>query len=83
MRDDLKIAEIREKYKDQWVVVEITKIDKHNNPLRGRVLSHDIDEAEVTRHGQKYREEHPNAELYYFFAGQAIPTGIGVMFVLS
>lgn len=81
MRDDLKISEIREKYDGQWVVVEVTKIDKYDNPSRGRVLSHNIDEAEVTRHGQKYREEHPKADLYYFFAGQAIPTGIGVMFV--
>jgi hypothetical protein len=81
MNDDLKISEIREKYHGHWVVVEVTKVDKYNNPLRGRVLSHNVDEAEVARHGRKYREEYPKADLYYFFAGQAIPTGIGVVFV--
>jgi hypothetical protein len=83
MRDDLKIAEIRAKYDGQWVVVEVTKVDKYGNPLRARILSHNVDEAKITQYGRQYRKEHPKAELYYFFAGQAIPDGVGVMFAQS
>ena len=81
MRDDLKISEIREKYDGQWVVVEITKVDKYNNPLRGRVLFHGTDQDKVYGQGPKYRDTHPGVKLFYFYAGQAIPNGIGVMFV--
>jgi hypothetical protein len=81
MRDDLKIVEIREKYDGQWVVVEITKVDKYDNPLRGRVLFNGANQDQVYRDGAKYRNSHSEADLYFFYAGQAIPTGIGVMFV--
>ncbi len=81
MRDDLKIADIRTQHKDQWVVVEITKTDKHNNPKRGRVLFHGHEQSEVYRQGPKYREAHPNVKLYYFYAGNVIPEGIGVVLV--
>ncbi len=81
MHDDLKISEIREKYDGQWVVVEVTKKDKYNNPSRGRVLFHGTNQDEVYGQGPKYRDTHPEVKLFYFYAGQAIPDGIGVMFV--
>jgi len=81
MSDNLKISEIREKYDGQWVVVEITKVDKYDNPLRGHVLFHGTNQDEVYGQGPKYRQAHPKADLFYFYAGQAIPDGIGVMFV--
>lgn len=81
MLDDLKISDIRTRYKDQWVVVEVTKVDKHNNPLRGCVLFHGLDEREVYSQGPQYRQTHPQADLFYFYAGNLIPEGIGVMLV--
>jgi hypothetical protein len=80
MRNDLKIAEIREKYDGQWVVVEVTKKDRYNNPSRGRVLFHGTNQDEVYGQGPKYRESHPSAKLYYLYAGDPIPYGMGVMF---
>jgi len=81
MRDDLKISEIEKQYDGQWVVVEITRVDKYNNPLRGRVLFHGADQDEVYGQGPQYRNAHPESKLYYFYAGEPIPHGIGVMFV--
>lgn len=81
MREDLKISEIRQKFDGNWVVVEVTKVDRHNNPLRGCVLFHGKDEQEVYSQGPKYREAHPEADLFYFYAGNVIPEGIGVMLV--
>ena len=83
MRDDLQIQEIREKYRDQWVVVEITKADKHNNPKRGRVLFHGNNQKEIYGQGPKYRETHPGAKLFYFYAGNVMPEGMGVILVQS
>jgi hypothetical protein len=80
MRNDLEITQIEKQYDGQWLVVEITKFDKHSNPKRGRVLFHGFDQDEVYGQGPKYRETHPGVKLYYFYAGAAIPHGIGVMF---
>jgi len=34
--DDLKNFEIREEYDGNWIVVEVTKVDQYDNPLRGK-----------------------------------------------
>jgi hypothetical protein len=81
MRTDFKISEIEENYDGQWVVVEITKVDKYNNPIRGRVLFHGTIQDEVYGKGSKYRNTHPRVKLFYFYAGNPIPEGVGVMFV--
>ncbi|KAA0221882.1 hypothetical protein EDS67_27830 [candidate division KSB1 bacterium] len=80
MRDDLKISEIEEQCNGQWVVVEITKRDRYRNPLRGRLLFNGSDQRKIYQNGRLYREAHPGAELYSFYAGDPIPQGIGVMF---
>ena len=82
MSDDLKISEIREKYDGQWVVVEVTKVDKYDNPLRGRVLFNGTDQDKVYGQGRQHRDDYPDADLFYFYAGHLIPQGIGVMFAL-
>ncbi|MDZ7361290.1 MAG: hypothetical protein ONB46_11270 [candidate division KSB1 bacterium] len=81
MRDDLKIAEIRKKYEGKRVMVEITRVDKYNNPLRGRVLFHGANRDEVYGQGPKYRKAHPTRKLFYFYAGDPIPHGGGLLFV--
>lgn len=81
MRDDLKIVEIRKQYDGRWVVVEVTRVDKYDNPLRGRVLFNGTDQDQVYGDGAKYQVTYPNADLFYFYAGDPIPYGVGVMFV--
>lgn len=83
MKDEFKISAIEEKYDGQWVVVEITKADKYNNPTWGRVLFHGTNQDEVYGKGPEYRNAHPGVKLYYFYAGNPIPEGVGVMFVAS
>ncbi len=79
MSDDLKISEIEEKYDGQWVVVEITKVDKYKTPLRGRVLFHGTNQDDVYGQGRKYRDIHSNVDLYYFYVGDPIPHGMALM----
>ncbi len=81
MNNDLKISEVFEKYNGQWVVVKVTKVDKYDNPLQGQVLFHGTDQDKVYGDGRNYRNSHPKADLFYFYAGDPIPHGVGVMFV--
>ncbi len=50
----------QENFTDEWVV-QITKSDRHNNPVAGVVLFHGSEE-EVSDRGE-YREQNPNAEV--------------------
>ncbi len=79
MRDDFEIGQIEKQYDGQWVVVEVTKTDKHNNPLRGRVLFHGTDQDEVYGQGTRYRKDHVEADLFYFYAGSDTLPGFGIM----
>lgn len=83
MRDDLEIAQIEKQYDGQWVVVAITKVDKYNNPKRGQLLFHGTDQDVVYGQGALYRDAHPKSDLYFFYAGEPIPHGMGVIFVQS
>ena len=38
MRNDLEIAQIKKQYDGQWLVVEITKFDKHSTAIRNAVV---------------------------------------------
>lgn len=83
MRDDLKIAEVMQKYDGQWVVVKVTKVDKYDNPLRGQVLFHGTDQDKVYGDGRNYQNAHPKTDLFYFYAGDPIPPGMAFMPVVG
>lgn len=36
----MKIKEIKKKYKDEWVLIEVTKSDELGQPLEGNVITH-------------------------------------------
>ena len=75
-----RIATIERLYPDQWVVVEVTRISRANQPLAGRVLARSPDEDEITREAVKAREERPGAHLWTFYTGARIPEGMTVIF---
>lgn len=43
----LTLKEIRKRYQDQWVLVDVTAEDELNQPTAGRVLAHDRDRKQV------------------------------------
>jgi len=83
VRDDLEIAKIEKQYDGQWVVVAVTKVDKYNNPKRGRLLFHGTDQDQVYGQGAVYRDAHPGSDLFFFYAGDPIPQGIASMFTTT
>jgi len=71
-----RIGTIERLYPDQWVVVEVTRVGRADEPLSGRVLAHSPDEAEITREAVKAADEHPEASLWTFYTGRLIPKGM-------
>jgi hypothetical protein len=80
MSKELKIEAIREKYKDVWVAIEVTKRNKYHAAQAGRVLFHDIDEEKVLEFGVQYRkQQNPKAEIYFTFTGNPFPEDAAVI----
>lgn len=75
-----RIATIERLYPNQWVVVEVTRVSRANQPLAGRVLAHSPDEDEITREAIKAADERPEAGLWTFYTGQRIPERMVVIF---
>jgi hypothetical protein len=49
MQPSHRIATIERLYPDQWVVVEVTRVNRADQALAGRVLANSPDEDEITR----------------------------------
>ncbi|MFQ6114854.1 MAG: hypothetical protein ACE5NG_12365 [bacterium] len=79
MSEELRIVKIREQFKDEWVVVQITKTDKYDVPTSGIVLFHGQNKEEIYDKGFNYRMKNPESDLYFFYTGDLVPKGMGVM----
>jgi hypothetical protein len=75
----LSIAKIRELYKDQWLAVRLTKVDRYNNPIAGIVVANAKTSDDLYSQAKQYRLRHPAAKLYTFRAGNYIPEGVVVV----
>ena len=73
------LEQIEEQYADQWVLVEETLWNKSGRPLAGRVIAHSQEKETVVATGVQYRKQHPNVQLFLFYAGEKIPDGIVVL----
>ena len=76
MKPSHRISTIERKYPDQWVLVEITRVDRMRQALAGRVLAHAADKDEITRLTIRAREERPEDDLWTFYTGDRIPKGM-------
>jgi len=80
MRRPQRISTIEREYPDQWVVVEVTRVNRGHRPVAGRLLARSADEDEITRETIRAREECPEALLWTFYTGDPIPEGMIVIF---
>lgn len=78
----MKIATIRDTFVDEWVAVEVFKVDKADVPVAGQVIAHSPDKQEVYQAVQAYLARHPTARTYIFFTGDPIPKGVGIALAL-
>jgi hypothetical protein len=75
----LSIDEIEQRYPNEWVLVEVTKADKVQGPLFGRVLGHSRRRADLVEVNRAFCEQNPRRMTYVFFAGPIAPEGYTVM----
>ena len=59
MRKILPIAQIRQKYRNQWVLVENPKLDKDLEVVSGNVIWHSKDRDEVYNKALELQPKHP------------------------
>jgi phage pi2 protein 07 len=79
MSEELKIEAIREKYKDVWVVVDVTKHDKYQVPRAGKVLFYDPDKEKVLDAGVNLHKKNPKISPYFFYTGNPFPEDVAVI----
>jgi hypothetical protein len=73
------LEQIEAQYADQWVLVEETHWNKRGQPLAGRVIAHSQEKETVVKTGVQYGQEHPDGQLFLFYAGEKIPEGVVVL----
>jgi len=73
------LEQIEAQYADQWVLVEETHWNKKGQPLAGRVIAHSQAKETVVAAGVQYGKQHPNVQLFLFYAGEKIPEGVVVL----
>jgi hypothetical protein len=72
----LKIEEIRRKYKDEWVLVEILDEDELGNPRKAKVIAHSKNRDDLYRALKGTRAKYT----YQFYTGRIPRKGYAVAF---
>jgi hypothetical protein len=64
------IEAIRKRFKDEWLLIKVTKTDELDQPTEGTLLSHSPDRDEIWR---SFRES--SGDLLVEFSGPVAPKG--------
>lgn len=70
---ELTMEEIERLYTEEWVLVEITEFDDHEDPLKGIVVAHDVDREAIVEPGRQLHLQKPGVKSFTFFAGSIVP----------
>ena len=71
----MKMSEITKEYKDEWVLIEYTKLDEQLNVLDGRVLAHSPRKEDIYSVLPKFKGKNFTIE----YTGE-FPKDLAVMF---
>ena len=71
----MNIEELKKRYKDEWLLIKITKTDKQDRPIEGEVLFHSKNRDEIYE-AQKNLKEY----LYITYSGEMPKKGFAVAF---
>lgn len=70
----MNIDEIKEQYKDEWVLVEVTKRDSLGQPIEGNVITHSRNRDDT------YEAMTKAKHLYHIYTGKIPTKGYAVAF---
>jgi hypothetical protein len=79
----LKISVIRDTFQGEWVAAEVTKVDKADGPVAGRLITHSPTKHLVYDMVKTYLVQHPAARVFIFFAGDPIPEAVEVALAIG
>ncbi len=72
----MTIEEIRKKYQDEWILVEVVREDEDRHPIDVTLIAHSKNRndtyAEMKKHAEKYT--------YHFYSGKIPEKGYAVAF---
>ena len=68
----LTVAEIAERYPDQWVLIEIVRDRKDTWKAAGRLIARSADRNGLLEPHKRFRAENPDARLFTFFTGELV-----------
>ncbi len=72
----MDIEEIKRQYRDEWVLMEVTKSDDKGNPLEGKVVSHSRNRDDTYNSMKKIMIKN----LAHFYTGEIPKKGYVVAF---
>ena len=71
----MNIEKLKQKYKDEWLLIKITTADEQDRPIEGEVLLHSKNRDEIYE-AQKHLKEY----LYITYSGEMPKKGFAVAF---
>ena len=71
----MKVEEIKKKYKDEWVLIRVTKVDEFGAPIEGEVIAHSKSRDEIYEKQRKIR-----GDLAIIYTGEIPKEGYVVVF---
>jgi len=72
----MKIKEIVDRFKNEWVLTEVTKIDNNGNPIEGNVLAHSKNRDETYEAMKRSKAK----DVAHFYTGEIPQKGYAVAF---
>lgn len=72
----MKLKEIEEKYKDEWVLTEVLKEDKAGEPIELKVIAHSQNRDDTYEAMKKVKGKYS----YHFYTGKIPQKGYAVTF---
>jgi hypothetical protein len=58
----MNLEEIKKKFKDEWVLIEYTKLDENLAVLEGEVLAHSSDRDTIYKEQLRYKDKQLSIE---------------------
>ena len=74
----MDIDKIKERYKDEWVLVEVVKYDEIGQPVEGNVIAHSRNRDDTYEAMTKTKAK----QLYHIYTGKIPIKGYAVAFQL-
>jgi hypothetical protein len=74
--DIVSVAELEQRYPDEWVLLEVVRDHKVHGRVAGHLIAHSQDRADLDQAYRGYRAAHAKSRLYEFYTGDLVAEGV-------